>query len=132
MMERPGAAEAVERAQAGLEEELVVCTPSLFHAEALSQVEVAGRLEITQSAVSKLEHAEDVRVSTLRDYLEALGAHGFFELVAVFEDEGRRVPVHLGKEPAARIRSLGILRQQARWSSVVGPPPHDRAPGWSA
>ena len=67
--------------------------------EALSQVEVAARLEITQSAVSKLEHAEDVRVSTLRDYLEALGAR--LELVAVFEDEGRRVPVHLGKEPAA-------------------------------
>lgn len=97
MMERPGAAEAVERAQAGLEEELRLY--ELRHAEALSQVEVAGRLEITQSAVSKLEHAEDVRVSTLRDYLEALGAR--LELVAVFEDEGRRVPVHLGKEPAA-------------------------------
>lgn len=71
----------------------------LRHAEALSQVEVAGRLEITQSAVSKLEHAEDVRVSTLRDYLQAIGAR--LELVAVFDDEDRRVPVHLGKEPAA-------------------------------
>ncbi len=97
MVERPGAVEAVERARAGLEEELRLY--ELRHAEALSQVEVAGRLEITQSAVSKLEHAEDVRVSTLRDYLEALGAR--LELVAVFEDEGRRVPVHLGKEPAA-------------------------------
>lgn len=97
MMERPGAAGAVERARAEYDEEVRLY--ELRHAEALSQVEVAGRLEITQSAVSKLEHAEDVRVSTLRDYLEALGAR--LELVAVFDDEGRRVPVHLGKESAA-------------------------------
>jgi DNA-directed RNA polymerase specialized sigma subunit len=97
MMERPGAAEAVAGARAELDEELRLY--ELRHAEALSQVEVAGRLEITQSAVSKLEHAEDVRVSTLRDYLEALGAR--LELVAVFDEEGRRVPVHLGKESAA-------------------------------
>lgn len=96
MMKRPGAAQAVERARAELDEEVRLY--ELRHAEALSQAEVAGRLEITQSAVSKLEHAEDVRVSTLRDYLEALGAR--LELVAVFDDEGRRVPVHLGKEPA--------------------------------
>lgn len=37
-------------------------------------------------------------MSTLRDYLEALGAR--LELVAVIDDEDRCVPVHLGKEPA--------------------------------
>ncbi len=96
MMDRPGAAEALGKARAEFDEELRLY--ELRHAEALSQVEVAGRLDVTQSAVSKLEHAEDVRVSTLRDYLEAIGAR--LELVAVFEDddEGRRVPVHLGKE----------------------------------
>ena len=46
-----------------------------------------------------LEHSEDVRISTLRQYLEALGAR--LELVAVFEDEERPVPVHLGKDSAA-------------------------------
>ena len=74
----------------------------LRHAQAVSQAELAGRLEVTQGAVSKLEHAEDVRVSTLREYLEALGAR--LELVAVFDDDDRRVPVHLGRdsnEPAA-------------------------------
>lgn len=97
LMERPGAAEAVERARAAFDDEVRLY--ELRHAEALSQVELAGRLEITQSAVSKLEHAEDVRVSTLRDYLEALGAR--LELVAVFDDENRRVPIHLGRDDAA-------------------------------
>ncbi len=41
----------------------------------------------------------NVRVSTLRQYLEALGAR--LELVAVFDDDDRRVPVHLGKDSAA-------------------------------
>jgi hypothetical protein len=53
----------------------------------------------TQGAISKLEHSDDVRVLTLRQYLEALGAR--LELVAVFDDEDRRVPVHLGKDSAA-------------------------------
>ena len=97
VLSRPGGPEAVAKARAETLEEIRLY--ELRHAEALSQVEVAGRLEITQSAVSKLEHAEDVRVSTLRDYLEALGAR--LELVAVFDEENRRVPVHLGKEPAA-------------------------------
>ena len=48
---------------------------------------------------SPLEHSEDVRVSTLRQYLEALGAR--VELVAVFEDDARRVPLHLGKGSTA-------------------------------
>ena len=47
-----------------------------------SQAELAGRLDVAQGAISKLEHSEDVRVSTLRQYLEALGAR--LELVAVF------------------------------------------------
>jgi len=71
----------------------------LRHGEAVSQAELAGRLEVTQGAISKLEHSDDVRVSTLRQYLEALGAR--LELVAVFDDEDRRVPVHLGKDSAA-------------------------------
>jgi transcriptional regulator with XRE-family HTH domain len=35
---------------------------------------LAGRLDVTQGAISKLEHSDDVRVSTLRQYLDALGA----------------------------------------------------------
>ena len=94
---RPGAAERMAKAREATLEEIRLY--ELRHAEAVSQAELAGRLEITQSAVSKLEHADDVRVSTLRQYLEALGAR--LELVAVFDDEDRRVPVHLGKDNAA-------------------------------
>jgi transcriptional regulator with XRE-family HTH domain len=75
----------------------------LRYGRSVTQAELAGRLEITQGAISKLEHAEDVRVSTLRQYLDALGAR--LELVAVFEDdEEHRIPIHLGREgqdPAA-------------------------------
>jgi DNA-binding XRE family transcriptional regulator len=71
----------------------------LRHGEAISQAELAGRLDVTQGAISKLEHSDDVRVSTLRQYLEALGAR--LELVAVFDDDDRRVPIHLGRDSAA-------------------------------
>jgi DNA-binding Xre family transcriptional regulator len=96
--ERPGAKERIAARRAEALEEIRLY--ELRHAEAVSQAELAGRLDVTQGAISKLEHAEDVRISTLRQYLEALGAR--LELIAVFdEEEERRVPIHLGKEPAA-------------------------------
>lgn len=97
---RPGAQERLAALRAETLEEIRLY--ELRHSEAVSQAELAGRLEVTQGAVSKLEHADDVRVSTLRQYLDGLGAR--LELVAVFEEEGRRVPIHLGKaddRPAA-------------------------------
>lgn len=97
LLARPGAAEALAEARSATLEEIRLY--ELRHREAVSQAELAGRLEITQSAVSKLENADDVRISTLRQYLEALGAR--LELVAVFDENDRRVPVHLGKDTAA-------------------------------
>lgn len=94
---RPGAQERLATKRAETLEEIRLY--ELRHAEAVTQAELAGRLEVTQGAVSKLEHSDDVRVSTLRQYLEALGAR--LELVAVFDDEQRRVPIHLGKDSAA-------------------------------
>jgi len=89
---RPGARERLAAKRAETLEEVRLY--ELRHAEAVSQAELAGRLDVTQGAVSKLEHADDVRVSTLRQYLDALGAR--LELVAVFDEEGRRVPIQLG------------------------------------
>lgn len=90
---RPGATDRLAMLRAGTLEEIGLY--ELRHAEAVSQAELAGRLDVTQGAISKLEHSDDVRVSTLRLYLEALGAR--LELVAVFDEDGRRVPVHLGR-----------------------------------
>lgn len=97
MRSKPGADEAIARARERSMEEIRLY--ELRHAEAVRQAELAGRLKITQGAVSKFEHADDVRISTLRQYLEGLGAR--LELIAVFEDEDRRVPIELGEEPAA-------------------------------
>jgi DNA-binding Xre family transcriptional regulator len=93
LLTNPDGAAKLEAARRETDEEIRLY--ELRHGEAVSQAELAGRLEVTQSAISKLEHSDDVRVSTLREYLDALGAR--LELVAVFDDDDRRVPVHLGK-----------------------------------
>ena len=50
----------------------------------LTQEEVAARLQISQSNVSRLEKRRDMLVSTLRDVIEAFG--GELHLVAEFPD----------------------------------------------
>jgi predicted XRE-type DNA-binding protein len=94
---KAGAAERLAGLRADILEEIRLY--ELCHREAISQAELAGRLDVTQGAISKLEHSDDVRVSALRQYLEALGAR--LELVAVFDDEERPVPTHLGRDDAA-------------------------------
>ena len=49
-----------------------------------TQAEVAQALDVTQANVSRIEHEEDVYLSTLRSYVAALG--GQLELRAVFPD----------------------------------------------
>ena len=50
----------------------------------VTQVELAKALHVEQTAVSKLERREDMFVSTVRDYVRALG--GELRLVAKFPD----------------------------------------------
>jgi DNA-binding XRE family transcriptional regulator len=50
----------------------------------VTQVEMARQLDVTQANVSRIEHEEDLYLSTLRSYVEALG--GELELRAVFPD----------------------------------------------
>lgn len=54
-----------------------------------TQVELAQVLSVEQAAVSKLERREDMFVSTLRDYIKALG--GELHMVASFPDAEIRV-----------------------------------------
>jgi len=96
---RPGAAErlAALRNDTLLEMGLY----ELRRALEVSQTDLAAALEISQSAISQLERAEDLKVSTLRKYLESLGAR--LELLAVFDDdESRAVPIHISQPGPTR------------------------------
>ncbi len=60
---------------------------ALREAAGLTQEEMAQRVAITQSQLSKLERREDHRISTVRRYVAALG--GELEIVAVVD--GKRI-----------------------------------------
>ena len=63
----------------------------LRKAKALTQTQLAETLGIRQATVAKMEKRSDLMISTLRNYVEAMG--GRLDLVVEFPD---RVPVHLG------------------------------------
>ena len=60
---------------------------TLREATGLTQEELAQRIAISQSQLSKLERREDHRISTIRRYVAALG--GELEIVAVVD--GKRI-----------------------------------------
>ena len=60
---------------------------ALREAAGLTQEELAQRIAITQSQLSKMERREDHRISTIRRYVAALG--GELEIVAVVD--GKRI-----------------------------------------
>jgi DNA-binding Xre family transcriptional regulator len=96
---RPGAAERL----AALRKETLaeIGLYELRRALERSQTELAAELGISQSAISQLERAGDVKLSTLRNYLERLGAR--LELLAVFEDDDAEhlVPIRVGGKLAS-------------------------------
>jgi transcriptional regulator with XRE-family HTH domain len=57
---------------------------ALRDARRLTQVQMAQLLKISQGAVSKVERRTDMFVSTLRNYVQAIG--GNLEIRAVFPD----------------------------------------------
>jgi predicted transcriptional regulator len=61
----------------------------LREARERSQEEVAKKLHIKQAAVSKLERRTDMYLSTLRNYIEAMG--GELEIVARFPNQAVRI-----------------------------------------
>jgi transcriptional regulator with XRE-family HTH domain len=56
----------------------------LRQAYQMSQESLAKILGAKQAAISKLEHRTDMYISTLRDYIEAMG--GELEIIARFPD----------------------------------------------
>lgn len=62
---------------------------SIRAARRVTQVELAARLDKSQGNISELERRSDVYLSSLREYVEALG--GELEITAVFD--GKRHPI---------------------------------------
>lgn len=58
----------------------------------ITQAELAERLGKSQGNISELERRDDVYLSSLREYVEALG--GRLEIAAIFEEE--RTPIAIG------------------------------------
>lgn len=61
----------------------------LRRARQMTQVRLAEALGVNQGEVSKIEHRTDIYLSTLAEYVEALG--GRLEIRAVFPDREMRI-----------------------------------------
>lgn len=82
----------LENIDAAIEEELLeLDLRELREVSGLTQVELAARVGITQSELSKLERRNNQRVATLRRYVQALG--GTLELTAVVNGKRIRMTV---------------------------------------
>lgn len=94
---RPGAA---ERLAALCQETLAeIGLYELRRSLERSQTDLAAELGISQPAVSQLERGEDVKLSTLRTYLDSLGAR--LQVFAIFDDseEETAIPIRIGADP---------------------------------
>src|ERR1035441_6630999 len=83
----------------------------LRKAQQMTQLRLAEVLGINQADVSKIEHSSDIRVSTLADYVEAIG--GRLEIRAVFKD--REVRISQFEELRSEERRVG-KECRSRWS----------------
>jgi DNA-binding XRE family transcriptional regulator len=61
----------------------------LRKAQEMTQLELAEILSVNQGEISKIEHRSDICISTLADYIEAMG--GRLEIRAVFKDREVRI-----------------------------------------
>jgi transcriptional regulator with XRE-family HTH domain len=81
----------------------------LRRARTLTQKRIAKKLGIGQESVSKLESRSDLMISTLRNYVEAMG--GKLSLVAEFPD---RPPVSLSGFKSVEDRTLSSASRSNR------------------
>jgi len=103
ILEKPGLSERVAEIRAASDREdriYALNLATIRKAAELTQDELAARLGIDQSVVSKTERREDMLLSTLMDYLSAAGV------------EDAKMVVHVnGREIELDLRSL---QQQAK------------------
>jgi transcriptional regulator with XRE-family HTH domain len=79
---KPGAREEIDAIKRAMDD--VLRLAELRHDLHITQEELARALDVSQSNVSRIERAEDLYLSTLRGYVEALG--GKLEINAVFPE----------------------------------------------
>jgi DNA-binding transcriptional regulator YiaG len=65
----------------------------------VTQSQLANKLKVTQTAVSRLESRPDMHLSTLRNYIQALG--GEVEILAVFGNRTVRLTHTASREAIA-------------------------------
>jgi len=65
--------------------EAIIELTTLREARGATQQQIADAWEVTQANVSQIEHTPDIYLSTLRNYVAALG--GRVEIYAVFPDQ---------------------------------------------
>ena len=82
---KPLSPEAEERIQRDVKQAAAVMTlHQLREARCLTQVNLAKVLQINQGAVSKMEKRADMYVSTLRNFIQAMG--GQLQVKAIFPE----------------------------------------------
>ena len=64
-------------------------------AKQLTQADMAEILDVPQSSISRIERRADMYLSTLRNYIQAVG--GFLQIRAIFPDGGAVVIDHFGE-----------------------------------
>jgi hypothetical protein len=69
--------------------ETIIQLTALREARGATQQQIADAWDVTQANISQIEHTPDIYLSTLRNYVAALG--GRLEIVAVFPDETIRL-----------------------------------------
>lgn len=83
----PGHGKRVAEYKRAMEDALALA--QVREAQSMTQSELARRLDVTQANISLLEQraktGQDIYLSTLAEYIKALGGH--LELHAVFEDK---------------------------------------------
>jgi DNA-binding transcriptional regulator YiaG len=103
-------ARVATRAKALIAEEMALV--ELRRAKALTQKKMAATLGIGQEGVSRLEKRSDLLISTLRDYIEAMG--GRLRLIADFPDRPSVEVSGLAAIEAARKKATRRVRSGAR------------------
>jgi|GEM_PF-608953 len=87
----------------------------------VTQAELAGRLGKSQGNVSELERRDDVYLSSLKEYVEALG--GELGLAAVFDGEVKWVAMGELTAPNLEVRDIGgqPVVVATPWPKAAGP-----------